>query len=469
MNNRRTQDKQRPTGWHYAKLRPDWMLRGWSDQPVVAVNWRTGAEHRLTPDGFYVAQSCDGRTSFEGLAFMPEHRSILAWLVAQGIAETCSKTDPISAWQRYRRAPNPRITGILWSITGGCNLRCLHCFMESPSARFGQLPLATMVRFVEQFARANVLEVTLTGGEPFLRQDILDIIVELAARHLRPSCILTNGILITERHLGEIQRLGLAPQFQISFDGVGAHDQMRGVPGAERATVLAIRRVRAAGFPVAVTTAISRLNLDSLNSTYELIKTLDVKAWRMEAPHANGNWRGANSAATLEEQARALEPLAKRWVHDGQPFEIELCGFFHASRGMMFPKLRDYQSADFDCGACRHKANVLPDGTLVPCPRYVDTPLQQQMPNLLREDLRHAWRRSTCRALIDRRKSEVLAHNPECGDCKWFGQCGMGCRASGLTETGDPLAKDPICCELFKKGYRRRFGKIALINAMNPA
>ena len=172
MNNRRTKDKQRPTGGHYAKLRPDWMLRGWSDQPIVAVNWRTGAEHKLTPEGFYVARSCDGRTSFEGLAFMPEHRSILAWLVAQGLAERCPKADPISVWQRYRRAPNPRITGILWSITGGCNLRCLHCFMESPSARFGQLPLAAMVRLVEQFARANVLDVTLTGGEPFLRQDI---------------------------------------------------------------------------------------------------------------------------------------------------------------------------------------------------------------------------------------------------------------------------------------------------------
>ncbi len=117
--------------------------------------------------------------------------------------------------------------------------------MEAPSGRYGELPFTAMAGLVGQFERANVVQVSLTGGEPFLRKDILEIVALLVAKRIYVNRIFSNGLLITDRHLEAIRQLGVVPVFQISFDGVGAHDQMRGVEGTEPKAIDAIRRVRA--------------------------------------------------------------------------------------------------------------------------------------------------------------------------------------------------------------------------------
>ncbi len=464
----------------YAKLTRDWMLRGWSDMPKSLANWTSGEQRELKMMAFYVAESCDGQTDFESLAFLPQHQAMLELLIAEGIAEECREGDAIEPWQRHRRADNPRLTGIHWHVTGRCNLNCRHCYMQAPAGRYGQLSFDAMAALVEQFERANVLEVSLTGGEPFLRRDILHIIELLAQKKIRLNQIFSNGLLITDRHLAGIRGIGFRPGFQISFDGVGAHDQMRGTKGTERRVIDAIRRLRAAGFPVVVATAIDQLNLARLADTYALMKKLDIQGWRIAAPQETGNWRGTATAAPLDQQADACAPLLERWLKDGRPFSIQLSGFYNGGRQRSpetapsartgatrlkrpaaMPDAPEHSPDSYDCGACREQPNLLPDGTLVPCPGYVDSILQDRMPNLLREDLSKVWRRSFLSRFTDLRKKDVLAKNPECAACELFKECGAGCRASALTESGDLLAKDPIACELHKKGYKRRFRETA--------
>ena len=60
------------------------------------------------------------------------------------------------------------------------------------------------------------------------------------------------------------------------------------------------------------------------------------------------------------------------------------------------------------------------------------------------------------------KKKNLLARNPECAACEMFKECGVGCRASALTETGDLMAKDPIACDLWKNGYKKRFEELAM-------
>ncbi len=475
----------------YAKLKRDWMLRGWSDMPRTLVNWTSGEQRELKTMGFYVAESCDGQTDFESLAFLPKHQAMLELLIAEEIAEECREGDAIGPWQRYRKANNPRLTGIHWHVTGRCNLNCRHCYMQAPAGRYGQLSFDAMAGLVEQFERANVLEVSLTGGEPFVRRDLLDILQLLAQKKIRLAQIFSNGLLITNRHLASIRKIGFRPAFQISFDGVGAHDQMRGTTGTEQGVIDAIRRLRDAGFPVVVATAIDQLNLACLAGTYALMGKLGVQAWRIAAPQETGNWRGTTTAASLDQQAAACAPVLEQWLRDGQPFSIQLCGFYNGrprdldagqpvrraqqepaaararaqatgrKRPPGLPRMPEYSPESYDCGGCREQPNLLPEGTLVPCPGYVDGLFQERMPNLLREDLSEVWRRSFLRRFADMRKKDVLAKNPECVACKLFKACGAGCRASALTATGNLMARDPIACELHKGGYRKRFRQMA--------
>jgi radical SAM protein with 4Fe4S-binding SPASM domain len=468
------------------------MLRGWSDQPMTLVNGKNGDQRELKILGFYVAESCDGHTDFDSFAFLPKHHGMLDLLMAEGIAEECQKGNSIEAWQRYRKAANPRLTGIHWCVTGRCNLNCRHCYMEAPTGRYGQLPFDAMAGLVEQFERANVLEVSLTGGEPFLRRDLLDLIRLLAEKRIRLSQIYSNGLLITDQHLEDIRSIGFRPAFQISLDGVGTHDRMRGANGTEPRVIDAIMRIRGAGFPVVVATSIDRFSLAGLVDTYELMKRLNVQAWRVSAPQPTGNWRGTTTALRLNDQAKVYLPLAERWIRDGEPFSLQLCGFFNGGRppqpgtgpathpvgrepgaGRVGRRLRasaaglkrpadlpdapTYTPESYDCGACREQPNVLPDGTLVPCPGYVDSIVQARMPNLLREDLSAVWSRSFLRQIADMKKKDLFARNPECVACELFKECGMGCRASALTETGDLMAKDPLACEVCRNGYKKPF------------
>ena len=218
----------------YAKLNEDWMLWGWSDMPRTLVNWRTGDHRELNPMSFYVAESCDGLTDFDSFAFLPKHHAMLDLMISEGIARI-PRGDAIEPWQRHRHADNPRLKGIHWCVTGLCNLNCRHCYMEAPSGRYGQLPFDAMAGLVEQFERANVIEVSFTGGEPFLRKDLLDLIRLLAKKKIRLVQIYSNGLLITGQHLESIPKIGFRPSFQISFDGVGVHDRMRGERAPSRA------------------------------------------------------------------------------------------------------------------------------------------------------------------------------------------------------------------------------------------
>jgi MoaA/NifB/PqqE/SkfB family radical SAM enzyme len=205
--------------------------------------------------------------------------------------------------------------------------------MESPSEQYSELPFEVMMQLIDQSVQANVIQVSLTGGEPFLRNDIMDIIELLGKKKLWLSQIYSNGLLITEEHLKELKRIGFSPKFYISFDGVGAHDQMRGTNGIESDVIKAIRRIRLAGFSVGVSTCVDQMNIDQLGNTYDLIKELGVKTWRVSRPHRAGNWRKNTTALSLVEMAEACARLLDRWKDDGKPFDIGLANFYSSSEG----------------------------------------------------------------------------------------------------------------------------------------
>ncbi len=445
----------------YAKLKDGWLLRGWSDLPWTLVNWRTGERRKLDKRSFYVAEAADGNTDFMSLAFLPAHRAILEALIAEDIALQCVKGDAVESYQRYRMAENPRVKSVHWSITGYCNLNCRHCYLEAPSRRYGNPEFEKILRILDQFEAANVYEVTLTGGEPFLRKDLLRIIGELAQRRIRVSEIYSNGLLLTESVLSDIKKFDFFPTFQISFDGCGGHDYMRGAKGVEHRVVAAIRTLRTAGFPVAVSTSIDKVNIKRLIDTYDLLKDLDIQYWCVCPPVKTGNWSDALTSVSLDQEVLAYEPVLDRWIRDKRPFGIKLGGLFSDRKDGASEQdkgaTRAYTPNSCDCGICQEQPFLLPDGTLLPCPGYVDTALQAQMPNLYREPFIKAWSNSAIRKLADLKKQDLLVRNNECRSCKLFGECGMGCRSSALLTTGDIMQKDPRMCEIIRKGHKKRF------------
>lgn len=120
---------------------------------------------------------------------------------------------------KLRKKPTPLV--ILWTITTRCNSRCSYCACWKESA--AEPALDEIKNIIDQLACAGTLRISLTGGEPLLREDIGEIITYIKSKHIFVS-LNSNGILISEK----INLIKNTDLIQLSLDGPKlVHDSIR--------------------------------------------------------------------------------------------------------------------------------------------------------------------------------------------------------------------------------------------------
>jgi MoaA/NifB/PqqE/SkfB family radical SAM enzyme len=134
----------------------------------------------------------------------------------------------------------------LWLYTNfDCNLRCDYCCVRSsPTAPRRELGLERIRRIVREVAELGVKEIFVTGGEPFLLEDIGEIL--LACASAAPTTVLTNGMLFTGRRgesLNSLPRDRIVLQISLDSPTAERHDLHRG-PGTWLRTREGIQRAR---------------------------------------------------------------------------------------------------------------------------------------------------------------------------------------------------------------------------------
>lgn len=149
----------------------------------------------------------------------------------------------------------------LWFQVAGtlCNLKCSHCFISaSPTNnKFGFLSLETIQQKLQESVQYGVKEYYLTGGEPFINEEMIPII--RATMQYGPATVLTNAIPITQDmafEMAEIEDHSIySLEFRVSLDGFTAemNDAIRGRHSFRR-TIEGIRRLVRAGFLPIITT-----------------------------------------------------------------------------------------------------------------------------------------------------------------------------------------------------------------------
>lgn len=451
----------------YALIKKDWLLRGWENMPYAVANWKNGDFRELSKETFDILKYCDGKTDFSSWAYLPKARRILDKLIEEGIAYECEFGEELETLQAYKYAPSPVIRGLLWSVTGLCNLKCRHCFMEAPSGKYRELTFEEIKDLIKKFVDANIFEVALTGGEPFINKNLGEIAEILTENKIGLAEIFSNATLITESVLNQIERAGHRPYFKISFDGCNNHDFMRGVPGCEKETITGIKLLKAHNFPVTIISSLDRITWEDILETYELLKTLEVDGWWLAPPVEIGEWKKQEKSFTTDDMLEISQKLLKLWLADKKPFDLKLWrfGLFSKNETEEDKKMRRkslYINADsFNCLGTHTRPYLMPDGTLIPCGGYTGTKMQVEFPNVLESSLVEAWSALSIRKICDMTKNDVIAENLSCKDCEYFKECGSGCRVVALTETGNLMSKDPVACMLFRGGYIKRFREMA--------
>lgn len=455
-------------------------LRGWDKLPFAVVEARASRVRFVPKDVMAVLMRCDGSWDFDSILTSEEDRACVATALEAGIVEPCDDGRGISPDQRYRRFPNRFMDTVHWSITGRCNYRCRHCYMSAPSGHYGELSHEAVMSIARQIGECGVLHVSLTGGEPLLRPDFLDIVGELSAQGVRIRQLYTNGALLSADVLDGLAERGQRPVVIMSFDGVGHHDWLRGVDGAERAVDRAIALCAERDFAAQAQVVLHRGNVGSLRETVRHLAAVGCSSVRVGHVNDTGEWleHGRGMTLTRDEHLEAVLRYIPEYYEDGMPLPLILSGAYAATPeepdryeiAPCHPGGDDLSKPTLSCA--RHTLQLYPDARPAICedlgPDFVGMlPIASDDPDQPTTTLSEVLSTgSPYMRLMELPREELLAANPECARCPYLRLCGAGCRASARSATGSFLAKDSDTCAIFREGWVPRI--MAAARAAHP-
>ena len=454
----------------FYRLKQGCSLRGWLFNPYALVRDDWHAPIDLSVDEFNVLVCCDGQTAFTD--DKPEGTSeILARYLDEGVIEECNDPQPIASEQGYRLFPCWRFNLVNWAITGRCNYSCRHCFAAADLNPMAAHPTTEQcLAFVDQMASCGIRHVWITGGEPLLRKDFLQIAQALADAGISIEDIGTNGSRVTPELLDALDVMGHRPQFNVSFDGLGHHDWRRGVSGAEAHTLEAIGLLKGRGYSVKVQYCLWDGNLDTLRESTRHLADMGVEILRLirivEAPR----WKATEYGHTLDfkEYCDLTLEYLDWYLGEDLPMRLDVWSLFDYNPRTRQCRLIPVRPCSPEreklrpvCGDARRMPFVTSEGNLTLCNQISGWETEHGIAhgNVYETPLSELLSDSPFTRQLLVTRAQVREHNPQCRECEFANLCGCGCRAVALAMTDDLLAADPTMCTYFKGGYHERFSQ----------
>jgi radical SAM protein with 4Fe4S-binding SPASM domain len=333
---------------------------------------------------------------------------------------------------------------IQWHLTERCNLRCAHCYQTG--GRSEELSLEEIGSVAEEVAEMLDIwsetygisfsrSVNVTGGEPFLRQDLPEIL-ETIGRKGFDLYLLSNGTLIDAGRTKMLSRLSVKG-VQISMEGPeNVHDAIRG-KGSFSASVEGIGHLLDAGLKVTVNATLSELNSGHLQDLVAIARSLGVRRLGFSRLVPSGRGLGLIDRMIDREEVRKIYEE----ILSLEPAGLEIVTGDPVASQMSCPVGEDAgEVATGGCAAGLSGLTFLPDGTIVPCRR-----LFIPIGNVRRDRIREVWASSPVLEAL----RERAQYKGRCGKCERWAVC-RGCRAiayaySSAEGENDFLADDPQC------------------------
>lgn len=181
-----------------------------------------------------------------------------------------------------------RISYAVWEITLKCNLACQHCGSRAGHARTKELSTQEALDLVKQLAEVGITEITLIGGEAFLRPDWLEIAQAITDAGMICG-MTTGGFGITLETAQRMRDAGIKA-VSVSVDGLEAtHDYIRGKKGAWQWAFKTMSHLKEAGVSFGCNTQINRLSAPEFPQIYERIRDAGIFAWQIQLTVPMGN------------------------------------------------------------------------------------------------------------------------------------------------------------------------------------
>lgn len=348
--------------------------------------------------------------SFGGIIFDPDHRTTLY------VDREYMKSLGYEDFPDFDHLSAPEVIHV--EVTKKCPLKCRYCYAVDRKA---EMRTKDMMRLMEILAEMNVFQVAFGGGEPFARDDFVDIASHAYDLGIVPN-VTTNGFFVDR-----IEKLDFFGQINVSLDGAERETYLRarGCDGFERA-VKAIKEL-SESYNVGINTVVSRHNFDKLHEILQLAEDLNVgEVMLIRVKPAGRGAKNYEEVRLSSHQLKRIDGILRSLLDYDVLLRVD-CAF------MPFLSLDENVLAGMqgcDCGIS--SIAVKSDGKVLPC-SFLNVELGDY------ERIGEIWR-----CMDSFRRYEVK----ECLGCEKYMICRGGCRVFAYEFSKDVFGADVECLKV---------------------
>ena len=351
---------------------------------------------------------------------------------------------------------------VVWELTLACNLKCGHCGSRAGKKRPNELTTAECFEVIRQCARLGTRDITLIGGEAYMRPDWLEIIRAITAHGMRCN-LQSGGYALTDEKVRLAKEAGLRSA-GISIDGLrDLHDRIRGVKGSYDRCIEAIGNLRRHGVPYSVNSQITAETMPDLRPLLHILHGLGVRNWQLQLTVAMGN--AADHPELILQPYKLLElmPFLSELYDEALDLGVLIqpgnnIGYFgpYEHKWRVAEEERHWQG----CAAGHTGLGIEADGTIKGCPSLATKPYAGG--NVREMTIEEIWQTTAeLRFARDRTTADLWGF---CSTCYYADVCRGGCTWTAHSLL-DRAGNNPYChyrvLELAGRGLRERVEKVA--------
>lgn len=272
------------------------------------------------------------------------------------------KTDLFYALENV--LPIKKLSRVILCLTNQCNSRCKTCFIWKNKNKI-ELPINSIENFANSKLFSKIRFLSLTGGEPFLRNDIDKIVNLLVEKNSKLHLTILSNAIIPEFIYEKVKLMPRDVLITFSFNGKEEiHDETRGVKGNFKNLLNSIEKIKSLGNPVSLIFTVTKENFDQLSFAWEFAKKNNLNIlFSPEMDYGRLNREG-DRTLTSEQKKAVLDQLKKIYSERKR-------GFFDYTYYLFFKKFYENKDITNVCYAGTNSIYIDYTGDIYPCENLV--------------------------------------------------------------------------------------------------
>ncbi|MEZ3514106.1 MAG: radical SAM protein [Lachnospiraceae bacterium] len=352
-------------------------------------------------------------------------------------------------------------------VTNACNYDCIYCCADAKHKFDDELTLAEIKMLVDELYNWGVMDITFAGGEPFLRNDVMDIMEYANQKRGLNATIVTNGSLLTEENLKSINELKNV-NLLISFDSAEQqiYDRARKSCRGEENFNKVLANIKYAAhekMSFSIALVLNKYNISDFYNTYE--KMTDIGVSNIVVLKFIAASRGKKYESVLEVGYDAWKEFLIKMTKEKEsgrltrcqlsiacPWEIYLPLIQAGYNQQAVESIWNYKSPlildsyrsfrELGCHAGVTNIYIAANGDVYPC-SIAGHQKELCCGNIREQGIKQIWNQSEL--LMKLRSMKVDNISNRCKNCDICELCGAGCRIRAFYQTNDLEGEDYLC------------------------